>query len=150
MKSIEEAIITSCMFHKGQLDKDGIPVIYHSIFVMNSMELDDLDGRKVGIFHDIIEDTDCTEQYLRAMGFADYIVDATVVITHIPGEPYDEYIRRVVENEISLRVKFEDIGHNMMRNKFALARDVGDIKKMKKAQGRIDKYTRALEIMKNG
>lgn len=150
MKSIEEAILIAATFHKGQLDKDGMPVIYHPIFVMNSMELDDLDGRKVAILHDVIEDTECTEQYLRAMGFADRIVDAIVVITHLPGEPYFEYIRRVIENEISLRTKFKDIAHNMMRSKLALARDVGDLTKMKKAQGRIDKYIRALEIMRNG
>lgn len=150
MKSIEEALITSCMFHKGQLDKDGLPVIYHPIFVMNSMDLDDLDGRKVGIFHDVIEDTDCTEQYLRAMGFANHIVDATVVITHKVGIKYLEYIAEIKKNEIALRVKLKDIDHNMMRSRIALARDVGDLTKMKKAQGRIDKYTRALKILKNG
>ena len=148
MKSIEDVIVTSCMFHKGQLDKDGIPVIYHPIYVMNSMDLDDLDGRKVGMFHDVIEDTECTELYLRAMGFADHIVDATVCITHLPGEPYFEYVERVKRNELAKRVKLKDIDHNMKRSRYALERDVGDLTKMKKAQARIDKYTLALEILK--
>lgn len=147
MKSIEEAILIACTFHKGQLDKDRLPVIYHPIFVMNSMELDDLDGRKVAILHDVIEDTDCTEQYLKAMGFADHIVEATEAITYMPGEKYLDYIKKVKENKIALRVKLKDIAHNMARSRFALARDVGDITKMKKAQGRIDKYTKALEIL---
>lgn len=150
MKSIEEAIVVAANLHKGQTDKDGLPVIYHPIFVMNSMELDDLDGRIVAILHDAIEDTVCTEQYLRAIGFEDYIVDAIVAITHLKGQTYDEYIAQVMQNEISLRAKFKDIDHNMMRSRLALARDVGDLAKMKKAQGRIDKYTRALEMMKNG
>ena len=148
MKSIEEAILIAATFHKGQLDKDGIPVIYHPIYVMNSMDLDDLDGRKVAILHDIIEDTECTEQYLRAMGFADHIVDATECITHLKGEPYLVYIERVNKNPISKRVKLKDIDHNMGRSKEALMRDVGDLTKMKKAQARIDKYTRALQILK--
>lgn len=148
MKSIEEAILIAATFHNGQLDKDGMPVIYHPIFVMNSMELDDLDGRKVAILHDVIEDTECTAQYLRAMGFADHIVEATEAITHIPGKLYFDYIAEIKKNEIATRVKLKDIDHNMARSRAALARDVGDISKMKKAQGRIDKYTRALEILR--
>jgi len=150
MNTIEDAITLAVILHKKQLDKDGLPVIYHPIFVMNSMDLGDTDGRKVAILHDIVEDTDCTVKYLRAMGFANHIVDAVAAITHLECKSYLEYIERVKKNAISKRVKLKDIDHNMARSKAALVRDVGDLAKMKKAQRRIDKYTMALGILRNG
>lgn len=148
MKTVEDAIIVAVVSHKGHVNsKDNSPYIYHPLHVMGQMKLDDVDGRIVAVLHDAVEDTDCTLDYLRAMGFEEHIIDAIDAITWRDGEPLEEYLIRVKANAIAKRVKIEDATHNLSRSQKSLAQNVGDLKKMKKIQGRIDKYTRVLKYL---
>ena len=150
MRRVEDAMIVAIMFHTGHINgKDGSLYIYHPLHVMNQMALNDDDGRIVGVLHDVVEDTDCTLQYLRAYGFANHIVEAVDAITWRDGESLDAYLARVKANEIATRVKIEDATHNLERSKRSLAENVSDIKAMKKIQGRIDKYNRVLAFLKD-
>lgn len=146
MKDIEEAILLAASFHHHQKDDQGLPYIYHPIYVMNSMPLDDIDGRKVAILHDIVEGTDCTLEYLRAMGFANHIVDAVDAISQREGESYDDYIKRVKDNVIATRVKIMDVSHNYVRSLIDQEAAIisGDKKALAKAERRIKKYQKAL------
>ena len=149
MKTIEDAIITATLFHAGHVNgKDNSPYIYHPLHVMDQMELDDLDGRKVAVLHDAVEDTACTLDHLRHLGFAEHIIEAIDAITWRKGEPLEEYLIRVKYNTITTRVKIQDAIHNLERSTKSLAENVGDLKKMKKIQARIDKYTMVLEYLK--
>ena len=150
MRRVEDAMIVAITFHAGHVNsKDGSLYIYHPLHVMNQMALDDDDGRKVGVLHDVVEDTDCTLKYLKACGFMPHIVDAVDAITWRDGESLDDYLARVNANEIATRIKIQDATHNLDRSKRSLAENVGDIKAMKKIQGRIDKYNRVLAFLKD-
>ena len=68
----------------------------------------------VALLHDLLEDTDYTEQQLRDDGFDDEIVDAVVAITRRKDEQlYFEFIDRVSKNDIARLVKIYDLEDNM-------------------------------------
>ncbi len=66
----------------------------------------------VGLLHDLIEDTKWTEEDLRKE-FPDDVVDAVVALTKVDGENYEQYIQRVMANELAIRVKISDLKDNM-------------------------------------
>jgi len=150
MINIHNAIIVAVLFHSDHINsKDGSPYIYHPLHVMNQMDLDDNDGRIVAVLHDVVEDTDCTLEYLRTYGFEDHIVEAIDAITWRRGELLDDYLARVKANEIATRVKIQDATHNLSRSQKSLAENAGDVKKLKKIQGRIDKYNIVLAFLRD-
>ena len=64
------------------------------------------------MLHDVVEDTDVTVNDLKEAGFSDEVVSAVSTITKKAGEDYEEYLNRVKQNPIALRVKIADIEHN--------------------------------------
>ena len=62
--------------------------------------------------HDVVEDTDVTVNDLKEAGFSDEVVSAVSTITKKAGEDYEEYLNRVKQNPIALRVKIADMEHN--------------------------------------
>ena len=68
----------------------------------------------VALLHDILEDTDCSEQELRDIGCDDEIIDAIKAITRKKEEQYYfDFIKRVSQNDIARIVKIYDLEHNM-------------------------------------
>jgi (p)ppGpp synthase/HD superfamily hydrolase len=97
--------------HEGQLDKAGKPYILHPLTVMAQM--DDVESKIVAVLHDAIEDSDLTITELSQQGFPALITEAIAAITKLDGELYDDYLLRVMGNEIALKVKIADVRHNM-------------------------------------
>ena len=130
--TVEDAIMVAIISHKDHVNsKDNSPYIYHPLHVMGQMELDDLDGRIVAVLHDAVEDTDCTLDCLRTMGFEEHIIEAIDAITWRDGESLESYLLRVKADALATRVKIEDATHNLSRSQKSLAQNVGDLKKMK-------------------
>ena len=61
--------------HRGQVDKAGMPYIFHCYKVAEQAK--DEDETAIAFLHDVIEDTLYTENYLR-VGFPEFIVDKVV------------------------------------------------------------------------
>lgn len=104
-----------------------------------------LSGEKdkiVALLHDVIEDTDVTVNDLREAGFSDEVVLAVSVITKKADEDYEEYLNRVKQNPIALRVKIADMEHNS---------DISRIKNpTEKDLKRLEKYKiRLMELREN-
>lgn len=97
--------------HGIQLDKAGMPYILHPLHVMTCV--DGIDAKIVAVLHDAIEDTDLTLEGLRFAGFEPIIIDAIDAISKRKGEKNEEYWTRVKANELALKVKMQDIAHNM-------------------------------------
>lgn len=98
-------------FHLGQKDKAGRSYMEHLSFVAHNVDTDD--DKIVAYLHDVLEDTDCTaDDLLNKYGIEPELVDAIIAITKIKGESYNDYLKRVGENDISRRVKLKDILHN--------------------------------------
>ena len=97
--------------HKNQTDKAGNPYILHPLHVMENVN--SKEGKIVAILHDIIEDTDITEDYLFKIGLSKRIVDAVVALTRSEDMDYQEYIKNLSSNPLAKEVKLADLEHNM-------------------------------------
>ena len=97
--------------HKNQTDKAGNPSILHPLHVMENVN--SKEGKIVAILHDIIEDTDITEDYLLKIGLSKRIVDAVVALTRSEDMDYQEYIKNLSSNPLAKEVKLADLEHNM-------------------------------------
>lgn len=100
--------------HTGQVDRSGLPVIYHATRVASKfLAHADFFLASVAILHDVLEDTDVSEEDLRKE-FPKEIVDAVVAITRDEEETYKQYVKRCCENDAARQVKKEDINDNLL------------------------------------
>lgn len=97
--------------HCGQVDKTGVPYIYHPIHIAERM--DDEYSTIVALLHDVIEDTNLTIEDLREYGFSNEVLESIDIITKRVDDDYFDYIERIKVNKIALKVKVEDLKHNM-------------------------------------
>ena len=95
--------------HHGQVDKAGIPYVFHPIHLAEQMT--DEFSTCVALLHDVVEDTDVTLEQLAEV-FPSEVVEAVRVLTHLENEPYLDYVARVKENPIAKAVKLADLQHN--------------------------------------
>ena len=79
--------------HLGQKDKGGHPYIQHPLSVAGRMETEN--EIITALLHDVAEDTDCTLEDLREMGFPEEVLEALRLLTRQPEEDYMEYVRRI-------------------------------------------------------
>lgn len=121
--------------HQGQLDKSGIPYVFHPFHLAEQMS--DENTTIVALLHDIIEDTDCTLDFLAEKGFSKEVIDAVALMTHAEGVEYMDYVREIAKNPIAKAVKKADLKHNSDLTRL----DVVDEKALK----RREKYLKALE-----
>jgi len=95
--------------HHGQLDKGGVPYIFHPIHLAE--EMDDEVSTCVALLHDTVEDTSVTLEDL-AKEFPREIVEAVRLLTHEEGVEYFDYVRSIKANPIAVKVKLADLRHN--------------------------------------
>ncbi len=95
--------------HHGQMDKSGIPYIFHPIHLAEQM--DDEFSCCVALLHDTVEDTDVTLEELKAI-FPPQVTDAVALLTHEKDTDYFDYVRAISENPIARKVKLADLAHN--------------------------------------
>ena len=124
--------------HAGQVDKGGHPYILHPIRVMERCETEET--KIIAILHDVMEDTDYTLEDLRKEGFANEILEALICLTHLEREGYMEYIERVCQNPLAVRVKYADLQDNMDLSRIPnpTEKDHARLEKYKKAKARIE------------
>lgn len=97
-------------YHSNQKDLGGNPYSEHLERVSKSCIT--ADGKLVALLHDILEDTDCTEEILKK-NFPNSIVETVKLLTRKKGENYKDYINRVATNPIAVEVKFADLKDNL-------------------------------------
>ena len=95
--------------HHGQLDKGGVPYIFHPIHLAE--EMDDEISTCVALLHDTVEDTAVTLEELAAR-FPPEVVEAVDLLTHREGVAYFDYIRAIRRDPIAVKVKLADLRHN--------------------------------------
>lgn len=95
--------------HHGQLDKGGVPYIFHPIHLAEQM--DDEISTCVALLHDTVEDTDVTLEALAAL-FPREVVEAVDLLTHREDVEYFDYVRAVRTNPVAAKVKLADLRHN--------------------------------------
>ena len=110
-EQLQFALELAIQKHKNQKDKSGKPYILHPIHVMETVKSDD--ATIVAVLHDIIEDTDVTEEDLLNAGLSKHIVDAIVILTRSRDEDYMDYVKNLSSNPLAKEVKLADLQHNM-------------------------------------
>lgn len=98
---------------KDKVDKGGNPYINHLLFVSEKQK--NIDAKIIGLLHDILEDTDTTEQELKLWGIPESIIKEIKLLTRVQGQNYKEYIAKIkTEGSLDvLSVKLADLEHNM-------------------------------------
>ena len=102
--------------HHGQVDKAGVPYIFHPLHLAETM--DDEISCCAALLHDTVEDTAVTLEDL-AKEFPAEVVEAVHLLTHDPSENYLEYVRRIKGNSVAMKVKLADLAHNSDQSRFA-------------------------------
>ena len=87
--------------HKEQVDKCGIPYVFHPYHLAEQMT--DEDTTVAALLHDVVEDTDYTLEDLKELGFSPQVLEEV---------PYLDYVNRLKDNPIAKAVKLADLEHN--------------------------------------
>lgn len=91
-------------------DKAGQPYVLHCLRVM--LGVSGSFQQQVAVMHDLIEDTDVTFDDLRTLSFADEVIEAVNLVTHIEVDSYADYVVRLKANELARQVKIADLHDN--------------------------------------
>lgn len=113
----ENAITMASEAHKAQRDKSGEVYILHPLKI--SLKLlekypDDYLLATIGVLHDVVED--CAPYYNLKMiehKFGERVRKGVESLTKRSGESPEKYLTRIMANEDAIKVKLEDLAHNM-------------------------------------
>ena len=111
-----KAMLIAYAAHHGQVDKAGIPYIFHPMHLAEAME--DEISCCVALLHDTVEDTDITFADLEKE-FPKAVLDALRLLTHREGTDYFDYVRAIKGDPIAVKVKLADIAHNSDQTRLA-------------------------------
>ena len=96
--------------HKDQVDKNGLPYVFHPFHLAEQM--DDEESICVALLHDVIEDTSLTFEELTSYGFNEKIMEALKLLTHEENVEYMDYVKKIKINPLAKKVKLADLKHN--------------------------------------
>jgi (p)ppGpp synthase/HD superfamily hydrolase len=108
---LETAIRLAAKVHRGQVDRFGKPYILHVMRVM--MRGQDLEEQLLGALHDVLERSELTVDDLAKKGFPPRVLKALLHISRVEPETYEQYIDRVVQDNLAIRVKLHDLADKM-------------------------------------
>ena len=123
--------------HKEQVDKSGLPYIFHPFHLAEQMETEETVC--AALLHDVAEDTEITLEELQKEGFPRQVLAALALLTHYEAVPYMEYVAKVKENPVARAVKLADLRHNSDLTRL----DYVD----EKAKERAEKYKAAMALL---
>jgi len=124
--------------HKDQVDKTGVPYVFHPFHVAEQMTSEA--STIVALLHDVVEDTDYTLDDIADAGFGKEIVEAVALMTHEDEVPYLDYVAKLKDNPIAREVKLADLAHNSDLSRLG---EIDDETKQ-----RLEKYEKAKAILK--
>jgi (p)ppGpp synthase/HD superfamily hydrolase len=138
MPSLEDAISLAAEAHRGQKDKAKAPYILHPLRIMLRMETET--ERIVAVLHDVLEDSKVTVRNLQKAGYSKEIIEALTYLTKAKEEEYEQFIERVKENTLAVKIKIADLEDNLNFERIKEP-DEEDLR-------RYEKYRRALATLR--
>ncbi|MGN0442091.1 MAG: HD domain-containing protein [Acutalibacteraceae bacterium] len=133
----KKALKISFNAHKNQVDKSGMPYVFHPFHLAEQM--DDEYSVCVALLHDVVEDTDITIEELIIEGFPKEVINAIELMTHSDSVPYLDYVKIIKNNPIARKVKLADLMHNSDLSRLDKIDD--------KVLERVAKYKKAIGIL---
>ena len=126
-------------YHKGQVDKAGVDYFSgHITSVVNGV--DTVEEKIVAYLHDILEDTELSYLDLMVLEFSDKVINAVMFLTKDKKEKYEDYLKRVKNNELARAVKLSDLTNNMDLSRL---KEITEVDKK-----RLEKYKKAYKYLK--
>ena len=114
-KRLERALQFATEKHEGQFRKGGEKYIVHPVAVASWLKDHgyDTDTQIAGLFHDLLEDTDATEEEILALS-NEKVLEAVKLLTKHKGYVMAEYVAGIKSNEMARAVKTADRLHNLL------------------------------------
>ena len=125
--------------HRDQLDKSGMPYVFHPFHLAEQMDSED--AVILALLHDVVEDTPTTQEDLRRMGFPENVLEALMLLTHDDAVPYMDYVSLIAQNPLARQVKLADLRHNSDLSRLDTVDEY--------ALTRQAKYFRAIALLEN-
>ena len=97
--------------------------------------------RIIAVLHDVIEKSNIRLSNLKSRGFHQNIINAIDSLSRRKSEPYYDYIRRLMQNEISVKIKLLDLADNIKSHSENNKDGIYDAK--------INKYQNALKLIRS-
>lgn len=133
------AMICAFLAHGNKKDKEGESYYKHPLNVAKSVN--EKNEKIVAILHDVLEDSNITENNLRAMGFSDEIILAVKALTRGKLQSYSSYLEQVCKNPIAKNVKLADVKDNANPKRLEKLNTITKIRLK-------NKYDKAIAILK--
>ena len=108
---LHKAITIACEAHQGQSSINGEPYILHPLRLLIKAKSNE--ERIIAILHDVIEKTNISLLDLKNKGFDQNIISSIDSLSRRRGESYIEYIERLMQNKISVKIKLLDLADNI-------------------------------------
>ena len=113
---------------EDKYDKGGNPYITHLLSVQKRFTdrygSNDVDCNVACVLHDILEDTETTEEELLDVEYVtERVVELVKILTRKKDETYRAYIRRVAVVEAARRIKICDLEDNMDITRLHILKD---------------------------
>ena len=125
--------------HKDQLDKSGMPYVFHPFHLAEQMETEET--TVVALLHDVAEDTNISFADLQDMGFGESVITALKLLTHDVKIDYFDYVKKIKDDPIAKTVKLADLKHNSDLSRLT---EVDE-----KALARQQKYLKAIALLED-
>lgn len=108
---LHKAIKIACEAHQGQSSINGEPYILHPLRLLIKAKSNE--ERIIAILHDVIEKTNISLADLKNKGFDQNIISSIDSLSRRRSESYIEYIERLMQNKISVKIKLLDLADNI-------------------------------------
>ena len=106
-----KAITIACEAHQGQSSINGEPYILHPLRLLIKAKSNE--ERIIAILHDVIEKSNISLAALKNKGFDQNIISCIDSLSRRRSESYIEYIERLMQNKISVKIKLLDLADNI-------------------------------------
>ena len=108
---LHKAITIACEAHQGQSSINGEPYILHPLRLLIKSKSNE--ERIIAVLHDVIEKSNISLADLKNKGFDQNIISSIDSLSRRRSESYFDYIRRLMQNRISVKIKLLDLTDNI-------------------------------------
>ena len=136
---LHKAITIACDAHQGQSSINGEPYILHPLRLLIKAKSNE--ERIIAILHDVIEKTNISLADLKNKGFDQNIISSIDSLSRRRGESYVDYIGRLMQNRISVKIKLLDLADNIKMHSENNDNGIYDVK--------INQYKNALKQIRS-
>ena len=108
---LHKAITIACEAHQGQSSINGEPYILHPLRLL--IKAKSSEERIIAVLHDVIEKSNISLADLKNKGFDQNIISSIDSLSRRNSESYADYIGRLMQNRISVKIKLLDLADNI-------------------------------------